>query len=474
MRISPHMLAVARRQALLVSFAAAFGCHGYETGIDRTVIDGTLTIPPQVAAESEAEIGLNETLATASDLGFLAWRVVQLSGSCLSFDRSTFDGSPTGDLDWYSFAAQGDGTISVAFDYAGPGADVDPENPPDELTFYDVSVYDLATDTLIAGGASAGFYGAMAFEFDVADGGSYAIRVGGTRNQGGDDGYTLTLSGLDPNETQFLVGAYQESDPFERTDPVGGTSVSELTYDDASMTWAGEFEVMAVRTHSTTISDSGVRTDEVNEALATVYLMGGDLSSLNSSILAGNMYSSTMGSIALSTDDAEIDLHTGASVVVDSIQPIQYGWNLVETEPNDVEVDATNYVLVGDPSAANVADVASGLGFVDIITANLTYVTDEPGWDTDNDVFKITTAADLSGTVTLSWADPAYDLDMLIFDSTGALIAYAANVDYPEVATLADFGAVLYAGETYYIQVLGYGGAAGEMPYTVSLEWSSP
>lgn len=473
MRISPNTLLLSAT-ALSATTLLGAGCHGYETGIDRSVIQGTLFIPPQLADEGEATQGLNDDVATPTDLGYLAWRVVQVSGTCLEFGRSTFDGSPTGDLDWYTFTAQGSGTVTLAFDYPGPGADVDYDDPPEETIFYDVSVYDLGADAVIAGGPSAGSYGALGFDFDVSDGGSYGIRVGGTKNANEDAGYTLTMFGLDPNETQFLVGAYQESDPFERTDPVGGTSVSQLDYDEDTMTWSGDFELLAIRTVDSNVDTAGVRTDDVNESLASVYLMGADFSNLNSGILAGTMYSSTLSSVALSTDDAETDLHTGAIVTVDSIQPIQYGWTLVETEPNDVELDGTNYVLIGDTSAANVAEVASGLGFVDTISAILTYETDEPAWDTDNDVFQISTASDLAGTITLAWGDPAYDLDMLIFDSTGALIAYAANVDYPEVATLSDFGAVLYAGETYYIQVLGYGGGAGEMPYTVSLEWSSP
>lgn len=457
-----------------LSLVCLLACKGYEKDVDRTVIQGTLSIPPQVVDEGESAVDLNDDVGTPTDVGYLAWRVVQISGTCLDFSRSTFDGSPTGDLDWYTFSAQGDGTITLRFAYPGPGADVDPENPPDENIAYDVSVYDLDADVLIAGGGTAGTYGAYETTFDVLGGGNYAVRVGGTKNEGEDAAYTLTLLGLDPNENQFLVGAYQESNPFERTDPIGGTSVSELVYDESTLTWSGPFEILYIRSLVTAVNDSGVRTDDVNEALPSAYLMGGDISTLNSSILAGNMFSSSMYSVTLSTDDAETDLITGASVVVDSIQPIQYGWTLTETEPNDVELDAANYVLTGDASAANVAEVASGLGYVDTIAGVLTYVTDEPAWETDNDVFAITTAADLSGTITLDWGDPVYDLDMLIFDSTGALIAYAANVDYPEAATLSDFGAVLYAGETYYIQALGYGGSAGEMPYTVTLEWSSP
>lgn len=64
-------------------------------------------------------------------------------------------------------------------------------------------------------------------------------------------------------------------------------------------------------------------------------------------------------------------------------------------------------------------------------------------------------------------------MDLLIFDSTGALIAYAASADKPEVTTLSDTGASTVAGGMIYFQVLGWDGSAGDKAYTMKLEYSS-
>lgn len=470
MRTSPYTLTLA------LSVIGLIGCRGYETGIDRTVIQGTLSIPPQLVNEDESAQGLNDDVEVPSDLGYLVGRVIQVSGTCLDFSRSTFDGSPTGDLDWYTFVSQGDATITLAFDYPGPGSDVDPESPPDETIAYDVSVYDLDAGVVIAGGGTVGTYGAYETSFDVLSGVRYGVRVGGTKNLDSAAEYTLELSGLDPNEGSFLVGAYLEADPALRDDPVGGTSVSELAYDDASMTWAGPFEILFIRSVEPATSEYGVLPEDVDEALSVAYLMGGDISTLNGGILAGTMFSSVMPEVSLSTDDAETDLVTDVAVVVDTVQPIQYGWTFSEVEPNDVGIGSndTNYLLDGDTSVANVTNVASGLGYLDTIAGSLTYAVDDPGWGSDIDVFALTVSEELSGSIKLDWSDPTYDLDLVIYGADGVSIAFSAYSDYPEIATLSDWGVTLSPGETYYIQVLGYGGAAGEMPYSVSLEWFAP
>lgn len=459
------------RNANLFLAGLLISCGGYETGIDRSVIQGTLALMPELAEESETEQGSNDEALLAVDLGYLGYRVFQVSGSCLEFDN--FSGQPAGDMDWYVFSAQAGGTLAISFEY------------PSETASYDVTVYDLdlvdaeGDPTAIGGGSTADSAGAFALEVEVVEGGSYAVRVGGLRNPDGDAGdYMLTLWGMDPNGVDFLVGAYAEEDPFARTSPLGGTSVSEFTWDDASMSWSGPFEVLAIRSLTTTYEGEGedeVRTDVVDEAIASVWMHAGSYNSLNSSILAGVSYASTAVQVTLSTDDATTDLHTGVELAIDETQPIQIGWEFAETEPNDVELDQANYVLVGDLSAANELPVASGLGYVDLVTGALTFEVVDPAFSGDNDVFALTSAESLGATITLDWDDAGADIDMFIFNQDGQLVAYAASVAKPEVAVLSDFGATIEPGQQLLLQLLGYSAAeVGDKTYEIAVEYSSP
>lgn len=446
-------------------------CGRYETGIDRSVLRGTVTLAPEATAEAETEQGANDEAALGLDLGFLGYRVFQVTGSCLEFD--SFSGSPGGDLDWFLFSPQTDGLLPISFDF-----------PAEDGINYSVVVYDLdlvdeaGDPTAIATGAvGEDTPGAMDLEVEVVAGGNYAIRVGGLKNANdASPEYTLTLWGFDPNGVQFLVGAYAEQDPFARTYPLGGTSLSTFSWDDATMSWTGDWEALFVRSLVTTVEGEGedeVRTDEVDEAIASVWMHAGSYGSLNSAILAGDSFATTAVQVELGTDDAEQDIHEGIAITIDETQPIQFGWEFAETEPNDVTLDDANYVLVGDMTAANVLPVASGLGYVDIVTGSVTYAADNPEWAGDNDVFALPAAEVLNAVVTLEWEDSGADIDLLIFNEAGELIAYAATADLPEVAVLGDFGAGTSADSMIYFQLLGWSGTAGEKPYTLSLEYST-
>lgn len=454
----------------LTLLALIAACGRYETGIDRSVLRGTVTLAPESLSEGEAALGANDETALAMDLGYITYRPYIVSGSCLEFDN--FSGSPSGDLDWYVFSPQTDGLLPITLDYDS-----------DEGIFFSVVVYDLdAVDadgnpTAIAGGLTTDAFGAYYVEADVVAGGNYGVLVGGTRNPNeAPPDYTLTLWAFDPNGVDFLVGAYAEEDPFARTNPLGGTSLSTFTWDEASMSWTGEYEVLFIRSLVTSYTDPETeegRTDVVDEAIPSVWMHAGSYSSLNSAILAGNSYATTAVQVTLSTDDAEQDIHEGIALVIDETQPIQIGWEFSETEPNDVELDGTNYVLIGDVAGANVTPTASGLGYVDIISGAVTYATDDPEWAGDNDVFALPADEALNAVVTLEWDDAAADVDLLIFNDAGELIAYAASAALPEVAILGDFGASTAAGGMIYFQVLGWSGTAGDKNYTLSLEYST-
>ena len=377
------------RSAILTTIllpALLGACGRYETGIDRTIIRGTLSlVPSQYSEEEGSTAGLNDTVDLAQDLGVLDYRVFQVSGSCLEYGFDRLSGDPTGDIDWYMFSPAPGGTMTMTFDFS---------SDPDIV--YDVTVFDLDTlddngdPTAVGGGSTAESGGAFTADLDLTAGGSYAVRVGGLRNSNSaSSDYTLTLWGYDPNGTQFLVGAYAEQDPFARTYPLGGTSVETFTWDDASMSWQGDYEALYIRSLTTSYDTADKRTDVVDEAIPSVWMHAGNYSSLNAGILAGTSYASTPVEVQLSTDDATTDEHDGVDIAVDTIQPIQIGWEYAETEPNDVELDATNYLLIGDMTAANTTPTASGLGYVDVMSGLLNYPTDNPEWVGDNDVFAL-------------------------------------------------------------------------------------
>lgn len=456
----------------LLLLALLASCGGYEHDIDRSVLRGTVTLAPEALEEGEAEAGANDDATLATDLGYFSYRTYQITGSCLEFDN--FSGTPNGDVDWYAFSPQVDGALAVTLDFSAE----------DGIYFY-VGVFDLDTlnevgePTELVGTVPIDSGGTYTFEADVVAGGNYAVVVGGTRNQNdADPSYTLTLWPFDPTGSDVLVGAYAEQDPFERSYPLGGTSVSAFDWDDATMSWSGDFEILYIRSLTTTYTDPATgegRDDQVEEAINSVWLHAGTYGSLNSAILAGVSFSTTSVEVTLNTDDAETDLHEGIQLSIDETQPIQVGWVFTETEPNDVELDTSTFTLVGDLSVANALPTASGLGFVDFASGSLTYDVDDPLWDTDNDVLALSASELSTAILTLDWSDPLADIDMIIFDSTGNWLSYStASSAKPETLTLSDEGIYFGPDETIYLQILGYYGAAGEQPWSLSIEYTTP
>ena len=456
-------------------------CGRYETGIDRSVLRGTLTLAPVTLTEEEESGHLNDIPSKAVDLGFVANRAVQIKGTCLDFSKNQ-DQEPVGDKDMYAFTALQDGSFTFVLEYASAEISGDTAGTTDGVV-YALQVYDLdaldgdGNPTLVGGGSTEGAYGYAEVVVDLVAKGSYAVRVGGLTNDVGASGdYTLTMPGFDPNGKDFLVGAYQSADIFDHGDPVGGTSVSTFTWDASALTWTGSFEILYIRAVSTTYDTAGKPTNAIDEAVPAVYLTAADFNSLNSGILAGNMYASASVEVALSTDDATQDIHEDLAVTIDQIQPLQVGWTTAEVEPNDVTVDTATYNLVGDLAGAQVLPVGTGLGYVDYITGALEYGIDDPAYTSDADIYAFTVSAESSANFALEWTDTSADLDIHLYDSTGGLIAagwYIANTN-PESFTPVDFGFLLVPGETYYLGVLGYAGAAGTKDYTVGIEYTTP
>lgn len=273
---------------LIVSFSTTLGACAPEpeTGIDRTVLSGTVQITPHLSVEDESVVGVNDAIIDnldtekvvemAQDLGLLGHRYSLVDGTCHTFSAER-DGPPTGDFDYYTFKPQFSGTITVGLTWADAEI-TDPKDPPAEEMVWHLSAYDVdgvsATaeelEALEAGeyitlydSTTDGSYGNASFSLDVQADSIYAIRVAGRRALGDSDAYRLSISGFDPNgwddgaggttgTATVLVGAYTSNDVTNRGNPVGGTSVESFVFDAETLTWSGDYTMWYIQSVTTT------------------------------------------------------------------------------------------------------------------------------------------------------------------------------------------------------------------------------
>ena len=501
-------------------------CRGdAETGIDRTFIRGTVELAPG-AFEEAADLA-NDDFAAAEDLGYIGARYTSVSGTCSAFSQVPGSGAPSGDLDHYSFNPLSDTTLTLTLNYDDVDIDSgDTGAPAEEEAYYYMAVYDIddveytydkkgklksAVPTLITEAFSDGSFGSFAISADVVGGTNYAVMVGGRRNSGDSDVYTLNIEGLDPNEQSFKIGAYQGSTFAEKGNPVGGSDVPTFTLDEETLTWSGDYEITYV--YGTTecapedqacidaaagtsvyaydqgdIEDSAdpFPTIVMKADLAEVYLYAGNFASLNSGLTSGTLYSSSPVLISLGGAKDE-DLPDGFigtngtnrgidadNIACDTIQPKLYGWNTEEVEPNNAIWDKDGVLT----APAQELPEATGIGYVDVITATLDYEVDDPSYDQEEeDIFKITVPESMAGFFVASWADPSYNMDVYVLNSTGEVLAAGwsiADVNPEAFNALTDFEFTLEPGEEYYIAMYAWSGAAGPIDYTIEIEWLAP
>ncbi len=201
----------------------------------------------------------------------------------------------------------------------------------------------------------------------------------------------------------------------------------------------------------------------VNEGVNAVYIMGGTFASLNGSIPGGTYYSSTPVFVQL--PDANVVV--SEMLQVDDLSPKVYGWTY--TEQGDSSEEAPE--VVPDP--------ATGAGYVDVIEGSLNYPADDPGGaGTDYDAFIVTTAEELDAIVTLYWYDASTNLDIYVLSGGDYLAAgyLVGDVDGgPETFTAyAHFGFTFQPGVEYEFLIAPWSGPAGDKPYTLEVEWTSP
>ncbi len=470
-----------------VLFLLVAACAGPETGLDTTVLIGTVSIPPALVEEKDNAAAPNDTAAQA--LGedgstSLTYRAVVLTGSTSAWtpetgQPGTDDDEIYGDADLYAFSPIADGTFTITLDFA-TGADAETGGDAVVYDFYVVEAasLDLAYD--VGYWSTDGSAGAVTLQADLVAGGDYVLVVGGYTNTEGDAEvpYQVSLSGSQPAAGVVLVGAYLESDPAVASDPVGGTSVTSWAYDAETLTYTGPYEILYLRS---VVMDGATDTSDgspvVDEGLTDpIYLMAGTLSGLNATPSAGALYSSVSVEVQATSDASEV----ASAIVLDALFPKVIGVESVEgADDTVVEIDA-EYKLNGDTVVAQDVGALSGIGFVDTFDGFLA-LSGGVGWEAnDADAYAFTLVEPASVIMTGSWGNASSDLDFGIWgyvDGTGwvdwfsnfsSYESYCLYASNPEICTTV---VPLDPDVTYYLIALGYSGDAGDEPYHIELEW---
>lgn len=460
-------------------------CAGPEEGLDETYIEGTLTIPPVDVAELDNR-GAND--AAPQGLGpegssSLSFRALVLTGEAAALRKTP--GGEYEDPDNYVFAPAADGDFSISFDFT-TGASTGADGYLDDIVF-ELDVIDTTTGASVVGGpvSTDGTGGTWAATFAATKGVEYQVVVGGIYGETASTAaYTMIFSGSTPDDDDILVGAYTEGDPAVATNPVGGATATGWTFDAATLTWSGVYNIQFVRSVEVVpdedTGDLYIPPPAVDEALSEVYLMAGTLSSLNASPSAGALYTSAAVQVSINHADVVVD----SPLVLDAVFPKVIGLTVDEVLPDTTVaiINADDYnSLATDQLVAQDIGVVSGFGFVDVLNGSITFDPAYEGWNggNDSDAWQFTVPDYIRAKMTVTWTDPSTDLDIGIWGDTTDYGGYGV-IDWmlfgdtycltsadPEICTLE---VALDPAYTYYVVVLGYAGS-DEMPYTVELEW---
>jgi hypothetical protein len=521
----------------LLPLMLLLSCAGPESDIDKTTLSGTARILPgaTVDIETDAKDNPKDLLSNALDIGSLSWRPETWTGKMRVVSAEAAEAGAV-EKDWVVFRPAGTGAFSLTVtlgepagapkpapdtgDTSEPTDTSDTSEPTDtettdtettdtettdtattdtdetepsytDVVVYEVAVYDLslgdpevdADIEPIAAAYSDGTGGTVSLAIEeVTAGGEYAFVITPVfLGNGKTESYTVAVSGSDPNDGVIMVGAYATADNYlSRGNPAAGAQIVDWVQDEATGEWVGSYEMIYVQSVTTTPGKNDYGEDIDNHAvgigLSKVWLVAGDFTVLNQGLPAGTLYNTLPIEVNLSANEANT---APSEVVLDAIAPKLIGFTFAETEPNEgfVDIASADYALdMTSVAGANALPVASGLGYVDIISGVQSYGVDNPAWnDGDYDVFALTVAEPLGLSAAVAWEGGA-DLDFHIYDSAGVYLAvgWGEGNTNPERFTLSNWGAVLQPGETYYLVLMGYEGPAGEYPYTIELEWLSP
>lgn len=469
-----------------VLLALVGACAKPETGFDKTVLTGTVTIPPALVEEKDSAASPNDSAAQGlgeEGSASLTYRAVVVTGSTASWTPDTGgpgteDDEVYGDLDLYAFSPIADGTFAITLTFA-TGADVETGGDAVVYDFYLVEAASLDVAYDLGYWSTDGTAGIVTVEADVLAGGDYVLVVGGYSNSEGDVKvpYQITLSGSQPGVDTVLVGAYSESDPAVASNPVGGTSAANWAYDAETLTYSGTYEMLYLRSvimEGVTESDVGLPVvDEGPEG--AIYLMAGTISGLNATPGAGALYSSVAVEVEATNEETEV----ASVIVLDSLFPKVIGIVSTETQPDETiaQIDA-DYTLIEATLVAQDLGMLSGLGFVDTMDGFST-LSGAVGWDgNDGDAFSFTVPETMNVRLSGSWPNAADDIDFGIwgyYEGSGVIDwissfsdTYCLTGANPEVCETM---VPLEPEVTYYLVALGYAGDVEDEPYHIELEW---
>lgn len=486
-------------------------CFGDETGIDHTVLTGTITIPPVTADDGRT----NNDLATAQPLGpdesvSLTYRSVVVSGTVNDWTPGL--GGTYGDPDHYAFSPAADGTMAFTLSFTtaqvadgDTGATVDADVFDVQLidpsaivecadgggdtadTGADTGAPCVANDGVLWSSSSAGSGGVFSFAPELTAGTTYVLLVAGASTDDAEEqlAYTLLVGGSTPGDSTVLVGAYAGSDPLVGEDPLGGTTATGWVYDAATYTWSGTWQVMWIRkvTPAPPDEDTGdvyEPSPTVEEGAERAYIRAGTLNSLNAGPAAGALYTTTSIEVAVTGTTAEV----ADGLVLDGVAPKVIGIQVAETLPDETVADVSLADTTLDPTTLVAQEIGmlSGLGYVDIITGSSTFDPTFEGWGAgnDSDAFAFTVPESMYVRMKASWPDSTADIDLGIFyeDADYGYIdlfgsfgeSYCMTGDDPEICTSV---VTLEPEISYWVIPLAYAGT-DEQAYTIELEWISP
>lgn len=477
-----------------VTLLALTACAPTDSGLDRSVVTGTLVIPPVTATDSRG----NDTVAEAQGLGAdgasaLSWRTVIVTGTVAGWPEPPSPTADTdGDPDNYAFTPAASGTFSFSFTFpTDPGSGGDTADTAAtldgdvfELQIVDPASFDEETGAGVLWSTSTdGSGGVVTFEYDVAGGTEYVLRVLPIRTDSERDTleYTLVVSGSAPDDSTILVGAYAGTDPTVAENPLGGTNATGWTYDPSTYTWTGAWKMMWFRSVTAVEDENPDDLFEpspiVVEGAEKAYVRAGSLTSLNAGPAAGALYTTT--SLEIQVNGGEYELES--PLVLDGVAPKVIGIQVEETLPDQTvaEIDLADYTLIEATLVTQDIGMLSGLGYVDVVTGSSVMDPAYSGWNgtNDSDAFAFTVPETMNVRMVARWDDAAADIDFGIWypDPDYGLIdifaswgdTYCLTGANPEVCETV---VSLEPDTTYYLLALGYLGT-DEEPYTVELEW---
>jgi len=325
---------------------ALVGCITPEAGIDRTLLEGKVTIPMSIESDpGDGQASIRDSVADAYDMGPLSWRYTTITGKARSFgDWNSFEASWEGDLDFFAFtgAAEEEVTFSFTYDAANStetstGTDtgttttsttdtatgdtgdtgdtgIVEEEPPALL--WDVQLYSLDQGldestgvplNSVAGGTSLGAGGLIEFTATIEPGQDYVVGIIPLANNiEADNNYSLMISGHSPEKTSIFAGAYAPfDDMMNRGAPIGGSAVEGWSLDEETKEWSGSYRMTYIRQVEMVEPEVVPEGEEaqsaavVTEGAQSVMIIAGDFANLNQGLPAGTLYSPTPAEVTM-------------------------------------------------------------------------------------------------------------------------------------------------------------------------------